>query len=90
MMREGEGIVEQGLTERQMEVVGLVATGATNAEIGVALGIKYGTVKNHITTILSRLELGTRVEVAIYALKQGWVELDEIELRGRRGIDESI
>jgi DNA-binding NarL/FixJ family response regulator len=56
-----------GLTEREIEVLRLIAQGATNREIAEKLVISEGTVKNHISNILSRLELRDRTQAAIYA-----------------------
>ena len=55
------------LTEREIEVLRLIARGATNREIAEALVISEGTVKNHISNILSRLGLRDRTQAAIYA-----------------------
>ena len=55
------------LTEREVEVLRLIAQGATNREIAEALVISEGTVKNHISNILSRLGLRDRTQAAIYA-----------------------
>lgn len=55
------------LSERELEVLRLVATGATNREIAQQLVITEGTVKNHVSNILSRLNLRDRTQAAIYA-----------------------
>jgi DNA-binding NarL/FixJ family response regulator len=55
------------LTPREQEIVRLIATGANNREIAEALYISEKTVKNHITSILSRLNLRDRIQVAIFA-----------------------
>ena len=55
------------LTGREVEVLRLIATGATNREIAEALVISEGTVKNHVSHILSRLGLRDRTQAAIYA-----------------------
>ena len=60
------GQVEE-LTEREREIVLLVARGATNREIGEALFITEGTVKNHMSNILSKLGLRDRTQAALYA-----------------------
>jgi DNA-binding NarL/FixJ family response regulator len=59
------------LTERELAVLRQVARGATNREIAAALVISEGTVKNHISSILSRLGLRDRTEAAIYAHEHG-------------------
>ncbi len=55
------------LTHREKEVLSLIATGATNREISQQLYISEGTVKNHVTNILSRLNLRDRTQAAIVA-----------------------
>lgn len=58
------------LTDREKEVVEAISKGLTNKEIAKNLYISEGTVKNHITSILSKLELKHRTQIAIYYLKQ--------------------
>ena len=55
------------LTDRELDVVRLIARGATNREIAAHLYLSEGTVKNHVSTILSRLGLRDRTQAAIYA-----------------------
>jgi DNA-binding NarL/FixJ family response regulator len=55
------------LTEREIEVLQLIATGATNREIAQELVISEGTVKNHVSSILTGLGLRDRTQAAIYA-----------------------
>lgn len=59
------------LTSREIEVLKLIARGATNREIARKLVISEGTVKNHISSILSRLGLRDRTQAAIYAKEKG-------------------
>ena len=59
-----------GLTDREIEVLRLIAQGATNREIAEQLVISEGTVKNHISNILGRLGLRDRTQAAIYAREQ--------------------
>lgn len=61
----------EDLTEREVEILDLIATGATNKEIAGQLFISEGTVKNHVSRILSSLNARDRVQAAIYALKNG-------------------
>jgi DNA-binding NarL/FixJ family response regulator len=59
------------LTSREIEVLRLIAKGATNREIAEKLVISEGTVKNHISNILSHLGLRDRTQAAIYAREHG-------------------
>lgn len=58
---------DHDLTERELEVLRLVATGATNREIADKLVVSEGTVKNHVSSILSSLGLRDRIQAALYA-----------------------
>lgn len=61
------------LSSREIEVLRLIAQGASNREIGQALVISEGTVKAHISSILSRLGLRDRTQAALLARERGWV-----------------
>ena len=61
------------LTDRELQVLCLIATGATNREIAQELVVSEGTVKNHVSSILNRLNLRDRIQAAIYAYEQGLV-----------------
>ena len=60
-----------GLSPRECEVLRLLAQGATNREIGRALHIAEGTVKNHLTSIFGKLEVGDRTRAALRARELG-------------------
>lgn len=57
------------LTEREMDVMRLIARGMSNREIANALDISHKTVKTHVSNILSKLNLADRTQAAIYAIK---------------------
>ncbi len=62
------------LTGREVEVLRLVARGMPNREIGVQLFISENTVKNHVRNILEKLQLHTRMEAAMYAVRQNIID----------------
>ncbi|PKW27164.1 response regulator [Phycicoccus duodecadis] len=65
------------LTEREVEVLRLVARGLANREIADELGIAENTVKNHVRNILEKLHIHSRVEAAVYAHRQRLMPTDE-------------
>ncbi|NUT49715.1 MAG: response regulator transcription factor [Saccharothrix sp.] len=62
---------DHGLTDREIDVLRLLATGATNREIAGRLHLGEGTVKNHVSRILDRLGLRDRTQAAVYARDRG-------------------
>jgi DNA-binding NarL/FixJ family response regulator len=62
------------LTAREFEVLQLVAAGLSNREIGDRLGIAENTAKNHVRNMLEKLNLRTRTEAAMYAVREKLVE----------------
>jgi DNA-binding NarL/FixJ family response regulator len=64
----------ESLTPREREVLELVVTGASNREIASALSLSSETVKIHLSNILAKLHLQNRIQVAVYAVRQGLVD----------------
>jgi DNA-binding NarL/FixJ family response regulator len=58
------------LTAREQEVLSLIAAGRENAEIADSLVISQHTVKNHVSSILAKLEVENRIQAAVYAVRQ--------------------
>jgi NarL family two-component system response regulator LiaR len=67
---------EEPLTEREMEVLKLVAQGLSNQEIAETLVIGERTVRTHVSNILAKLHLANRTQAALYALREGLASLD--------------
>ena len=65
------------LTQRESEILNLVARGLTNKQIGYLLGISEQTVKNHLTSLLRKIGASDRTQAVVYALKHGWIRLPE-------------
>jgi DNA-binding NarL/FixJ family response regulator len=66
------------LSPREMEILLFIAQGRSNKEIAYELGISRQTVKNHMTSILRKLAVNDRTQAAIYALRRGWIRLQDI------------
>lgn len=64
------------LTERELEVLKLVARGCTNREIGEKLGITQNTAKNHVRNILEKLHLHSRTEAVMFAMREKLLDTD--------------
>ncbi len=65
------------LSAREMEILQHAARGSSNKEIAHALAISQQTVKNHISSILRKLDVKDRTEAAVYALRHGWIRLED-------------
>ena len=73
----GVDTVFSPLTPREVEILDCVAQGNSNKEIAQILKISDQTVKNHITSILRKLAVNDRTQAVIYALRHGWIRLDD-------------
>lgn len=64
------------LSERELDIMRQVVTGASNREIAQNLDISHNTVKVHLRNIFEKLGVASRTEATLYVLKQGWVQVD--------------
>jgi NarL family two-component system response regulator LiaR len=65
------------LTDREMEVLRLAGKGMTNREIASDLTISIRTVQVHLSNVFSKLGVGSRTEAVLYALRMGWLTLED-------------
>ncbi len=72
-----EEIVE-GLTNRELDVLRLAAKGLTNQAIGAQLDISDRTVQGHLANVYAKLDVSTRTEAVLRAVKLGWLTLEEV------------
>ncbi|NJO43066.1 MAG: response regulator transcription factor [Cyanobacteria bacterium CRU_2_1] len=77
-MSGGESQTSGSLSERELQIVELVAAGLTNQEIAEKLEISKRTVDNHISNILTKTATGNRVALVRWALQWGKVCIDEV------------
>lgn len=74
---EGSEFTFQPLSAREMEILKCITRGQSNKEIAQQLGISRQTVKNHMTSILRKLAVNDRTQAAVYALRRGWIRLQD-------------
>jgi DNA-binding NarL/FixJ family response regulator len=65
------------LSPREMEILQFVVRGLSNKEIAIELQISHQTVKNHMTSILKKLNVQDRTQAAVTALRHGWVRIHD-------------
>ena len=75
--RFAERMMRSNLTAREIEILKMLSKGPTNKEIGRALGISENTVKNHVNSIIEKLEVSDRTEAATTAIQRGIISVDE-------------
>lgn len=68
---------ESQISEREREILRLVATGATNQQIAIALNISVNTVKVHLRNIFAKIGVESRTEATVYAIRNGIVTVSE-------------
>jgi DNA-binding NarL/FixJ family response regulator len=72
-----ERMVRSALTQRELEILEMVVRGLTNKQIGNALGISENTARNHINSVIRKLDVSGRTEAATAAIQQGLVRMPE-------------
>jgi NarL family two-component system response regulator LiaR len=75
----GQSTKVDPLTERELEVLKLVAHGCTNREIADQLIVTEGTVRTHVSNILDKLHLASRTQATLYALREGLASLEDVD-----------
>lgn len=73
-------LTEEPLTQREVEILKLVAAGLANQEIADQLVVSERTVRAHVSNILAKLHLANRTQAALYALREGITTLDDDSL----------
>jgi len=67
------------LKDREVDVLKIVARGGSNKDIAQELGISVRTVQTHLANIFAKLGVDTRTEAVLYAIREGWISLDEVK-----------
>jgi len=65
------------LTEREMEVLKLAAKGMSNRDIARHLNLSIRTVQAHLSTVFSKMQVGSRTEAVVQALQKGWLTIED-------------
>ncbi len=66
------------LTEREMEILKLAARGMSNQDIATHLYLSRRTIQSHLTNIFRKMDVGSRTEAVLQALRKGWLGLDDL------------
>ena len=74
--RLAERMMRTDLTAREFEILGLLAKGLTNKQIGQVLGISEHTVRNHVNSVIEKLDVSDRTEAATTAIQRGLISAD--------------
>jgi DNA-binding NarL/FixJ family response regulator len=75
--RLAERMMRAELTARELEILRVLAKGLTNKQIGKVLGISQNTVKNHVNSVIEKLEVSDRTEASTTAIQRGIISADE-------------
>ncbi|MDI7275266.1 MAG: response regulator transcription factor, partial [Anaerolineae bacterium] len=68
-------VSDEALSERELEILRLVATGVTNRQIALRLAISHNTVKVHLRNIFAKIGVESRTEATLVAIQRGWVQV---------------
>lgn len=68
---------KENLTDREIEVLRLAATGMSNKEIAEKLSVTVRTVKAHISNVFAKMDVASRTEAILKAVREGWLELEK-------------
>jgi DNA-binding NarL/FixJ family response regulator len=74
-VRLAERMMRSSLTARELEILEMLAKGLTNKQIGCALTISENTVRNHVNSIMEKLEVSDRTEAVAVAIQQGVIQI---------------
>jgi DNA-binding NarL/FixJ family response regulator len=75
--RLAERMLRSNLTARELEIVEMLAKGLTNKQIGSALDISENTVRNHVISVMAKLEVSDRTEAVAVAIQQGIIQITD-------------
>ena len=73
----GEESKSVQLSDRELDVLRLAARGMTNRDIARDLNLSERTIQAHLSTIFTKMQVGSRTEAVVQALREGWITLDE-------------
>jgi len=76
---DGPEQIRRLLSPREMEILQCLTRGLSNAQIAVSLGINSQTVKNHLTSVYSKLMVDDRTQAALHGLRAGWAEWHDVQ-----------
>lgn len=76
--KAGTSVLPQELSEREMEVLRLAAKGMSNQDIAEKLFLSRRTIQAHLVNIFRKMDVGSRTEAVLQALRKGWLNLDDL------------
>lgn len=79
--RQEQALTPEPLTQREVDIIRLVAQGLSNRQIAEQLVIGEATVRTHVGNVLNKLHLANRVQATLYALREGLTSLEEMDNR---------